>query len=274
MMTSASIAPVSRVLLMSILAAFLSVNAYAGDIRFAVQPILDEKAVRTAFEPLAEYLTKACGKKVDLKSSYDFADYWYKLKRGTEFNMVLDGPFYTDYLIQKQAFVPLAKVNGVVSHSLIALPSSGIFDPSDLVGKPVATLIPPAPAGLLLAKLFSNPARQPYIVATKSSEQALSLLMEGKVIAAMVPTPLAAQAMAQGKEITTVTTSPQIPHIAISVGPSVDAQTRAKITAALLDADKTPEGQAVLKKMGFVQGFEPASAELFRGYSKYLDQEW
>jgi len=261
-------------LVIATMAIAIPTTATAADINFGIQPILDQKKAREVFQPLADYLARATGKSVDLKTSYDFADYWLKLKQGNAYNLVLDGPFYTDYLIKDHKFVPLVKVPGVVSHSLVAAPTAAFFGPEDLVGKRVATLIPPAPAGLLLARMFPQPTRQPFIVPTKSSEEALAMVLAGKAEAAMVPTPLVAAAMAQGKELMTVTVSSQIPHITLSVGPGIDAATREKIRAALLAANQTSSGQAMLQAAGFREGFEPTQAELYVGYSEYLTQHW
>ncbi len=249
-------------------------TATAAEINFGVQPILDQKRAREVFQPLADYVGRATGKTVSLKTSYDFADYWLKMKQGDQYNLVLDGPFYTDYLIKEQKFVPLVKVPGVVSHSLVASPTAAFFGPQDLVGKCLATLIPPAPAGLLLARMFPQPTRQPFIVPTKSSEEALEMVLAGKAEAAMVPTPLVAAAMAQGKELMTVTVSAQIPHITLSASSAIDAATRDKIRAALLAATQTPQGQAMLQAAGFREGFEPTEAGLYVGYSEYLTQHW
>lgn len=249
-------------------------RATAADIRFAVQPILDVEATRKAYQPLADYLAQATGKSVELVTTYDYAEYWQRMKRGKEFNLVLDGPFYTDYRIKEQGHVPLVKVPGVVSYSLVTKSGEAILDPAELIGKKIATIIPPAPGGLLMQKWFPHPSRQPYIMPAKSSEQALDMVLKGQAVAAMIPTPLAAQAMGQGKEIATVITSPQTPHIAFTAGPDVDAATRDKIVRALLDAAKNPKGQEMLKKIGFPDGFEPTSADIYKGYSDYLQQQW
>lgn len=254
--------------------ALLPVRAAAADIRFVVQPILDVEATRKAYQPLADYIAQATGKSVELVTTYDFAEYWQRMKRGKEFNLVLDGPFYTDFRIKEQGHVPLVKVPGVVSYSLVTKSGEAILDPSELIGKKIATIIPPAPGGLLMQKWFPHPSRQPYIMPAKSSEQALDMLLKGQVMAAMIPTPLAAQAMGQGKEIATVATSPQTPHITLSAGPDIDAATRGKIVKALLDANKNPKGQEMLKKIGFAEGFEPTSPDVYRGYSDYLKQQW
>ena len=247
--------------------------AWGADINFTVQPIIDRAATQKAFQPLADYIAKSTGKSVEFKTSYDYADYWLAMKGGKAYNLILDAPFYTDWRVKNQGYIPLVKVPGMVSNSLIALSSAGIFDAGDLVGKRIASLIPPAPGGLLLARMFPIATRQPYIIPVRSSERALELLLLGKADAAMVPTPLAAQAMSQGKEISTVATSIQTPHIALSAAPSVDAATRDKIKQALLNADKTPAGQAMLKHIGF-DGFEATTAEVYNGYAKYLELDW
>lgn len=253
----------------------VEVNAVkVADIRFAVQPIMNPEATRAAYQPLADYLSKMTGKTIELVTSNDYLDYWVRMKSGREFNLVLDAPFYTDYRIQKQGHAPLVKVPGSISNSLVSLSSSGILDVSELVGKEVAIITPPSPTSLILQRLFPNASRQPLIVAVKSSEQAIEMVLNGKAQAALVPTPLAAQAMESGKDLYTIVTTDPIPHIAFTAGPEIDTDTRQKLTKALLEATQTPEGQEILKAIGFADGFEPASAELYLGYSKHLYEQW
>jgi phosphonate transport system substrate-binding protein len=256
-----------------LIAMMAAATARGADINFTVQPIIDRAATQKAYQPLADYIAKTSGKSVEFKTSYDYADYWLAMKVGKAYNLILDGPFYTDWRIKNQGYIPLVKVPGVVSYSLVCLSSAGILETSELVGKRIASLIPPAPGGLVMARMFPIATRQPYIIPVRSSERALELLLSGKADAAMVPTPLVAQAMSQGKEISTVATSDQTPHIALSAAPSIDAATRDKIKQALLNADKTPAGQAMLKHIGF-DGFEATTAEVYNGYAKYLEQDW
>lgn len=261
------------VLLFAALAAALSPSAQAADLRFVVQPIIDRDSTRKAFQPMADYLSAATGKSIVLVTAFDYADYWLSMKQGNNYDLVLDAPYYVDYRIKTQNHVPLAKVQGVVSYSLIARSSAAFLDTVELIGKKVASLTPPAPGGLVMGEMFPNPFRQPYVQPVKSSEEALELLLAGKVDAAMVPTPLAAQAMSQGKDVTTIATSKQTPHITLTAGPNVDPGTRDKITEALLNATKTAAGREMLKQIGF-PAFEPTSASLYDGYIKYLNQAW
>lgn len=265
--------PSMFVLVLALCTGLAAAPASAEEFRLVVQPIIDRDATRKAFAPLAEYLSKASGHTITLKTAYDYADFWLLMKNGSHYDLIFDAPFYVDYRIKYQKHVPLAKVPGLVSYSLVTLSSTGIFEPAELIGKKIATLTPPAPGGLVMFKMFPNPSRQPYIHPVRSAEDAMKLLLAGKVVAAMVPTPLAAQAMAQGKEISTVATTEQTPHMTITASPKIDEATRKKIAVALIDAAKTPEGRAMLQQIGF-EGFEPTTPALYHGYSKYLEQNW
>lgn len=247
---------------------------WATDIKLTVQPLQEQAAMLKAYAPLAEYLGKASRQPVELRVAFDFPDYWFRLKGGKEYNMVLDGPFYTDYLIQSQGFIPLVKIPGTVSFSLIARSGDGFLDAAELVGKKIATLTPPAPPALFLSRLFTNPTRQPKIIAARSNEAAVEMLKAGKVSAAMVPTPVAAKAMMENADIATVLTTDHIPHLALSVSPQIDAATRARIQKALVEAKNTPEGQALLKQLGFPEGFELATPDVYKGFSKELWEIW
>lgn len=245
----------------------------AAELNFIVQPVIDRDATAKAFQPLATYLSSTTGESVRLQTAYDYADCWFRMKGGSHYDLILDAPFYVDYRIKKQNHVPLVKVPGLVSYSLVALSSAGLLETAELVGKKIATLIPPAPGGLVMAKMFPHPSRQPYLVPVKSAEDALAALFKGQVAAALVPTPLAAQAMVAGREIAVIATSEQTPHMTLTAGPSVPKEVRDRIKQALLTANQTAAGRAMLQQIGF-EGFETTSAAVYDGYSKYLEQEW
>ena len=248
--------------------------APAAEIKFTVQPILDHDATHKAFQPLADYIALATGKTVDFSVAMDYADYWFRMKDGKRYNLILDAAHYVDFRIKNQGHIPLVKIPGMVSYSLITMSSEMILDKDELIGKKIATLIPPSPGGLILAEMFSHPMRQPYFVAVQSSDEAMELLLQGKVNAAFVPTPLAGKAMSEGKDIATVTTSPQTPHITLTAAPEIDLEIREQITKALLEAKKNKAGQEMLKAIGFPDGFESTSTEIYDGYSEILEQRW
>lgn len=243
--------------------------ATAATLDFAIQPILGEEETRQSFKPLADFIAKVTGDEVKIHTARDFPEYWVNQKKDNPYEIMMDNAFFTDYRNEKENWISIAKVPGLVSYTLIVSADNSVFDTNELVGKTVASLMPPAPSGIFLGQMFRNPLRQPSIVPTNSAEESLQLLLDGKVIAAIVPTPLVNKALQEGKDLVVVKTSVQIPHVAISVSPKVPEATRDKLRTALLEADKNDEGKAMLKKMGFTN-FEPADPSGYAGLMQYL----
>jgi len=244
----------------------------ADEIVLAVQPILSQEATRDAFQPLADYLTQVTGRKCVLQTRPNFLAYWSDTYKGT-YALVFDAAHFTDYRIKKLGFTVLAKIPDGVSFSLVANTTSAIIDPAELIGKTVATLGPPSIGAARLAEFYANPTRQPIVVEVESSEAGFEMLQKGQVVAAMLPTPLVAQEMSRGAGIDVVVQTKQIPHIAVSASPQIDATTRAKIRDALINAEKTPAGQAMLKGINFPR-FVPATPDIYAGQSEILSSTW
>jgi len=53
----------------------------------------------------------------------------------------------------------------------------------------------------------------------------------------------------------------------------VDVATRERMRGALVGADKTPEGRAMLKAIGF-ERFEAATPAVYNGQAKILQEYW
>lgn len=81
----------SRSLFVVVLALLAAAPAGADEFRLVVQPIIDRDATRKAFAPLAEYLSKASGHTITLKTAYDYADFWLLMKDGKHYDLIFDG---------------------------------------------------------------------------------------------------------------------------------------------------------------------------------------
>ena len=252
-----------------IVAACLLPAAAQADLDMTIHPVQGEEETRKMYQPLADYLSKITGQKVVIHTSRDFSEYWVTQKVDNPYEIIIDNAFFTDFRNEREGWVSLVKVPGLISYSLVATAENPVYEPAELVGKRIASLIPPAPSGIFLGQMFRNPLRQPAIVPTTSSKESLKMLLEGKVDAAIIPTPLANEAVANGEDLLIVKTSVQIPHDALSVSPKIDEAMREKITKALLEADKDKQGQAVLKSLN-ISGFEPADPSLYSGLMQYL----
>jgi len=244
-------------------------TATAATLDFAIQPILGEEETRKAFQPLADFIATVTGDEVVIHTARDFPEYWVNQKKNNPYEIMMDNAFFTDYRIEKAQWLSLAKIPGLVSYTLIVTSDNAVFEASELVGMRIASLMPPAPSGVFLGQMFRNPLRQPFIVPTNSADDSLKRLIAGDVIGAIVPTPLVNRALQDGADLVVVKTSVQIPHVAISVTPKMSEAKRNKIRKALLEADKTEAGKAMLKKLGFTN-FEAADPSLYSGLMQYL----
>ncbi len=278
-MIPSSLNVLQRVRLACILAAILGLAPATGranaeePLVLIIQPILSAERTRQAFQPLADYLGRVTGRPCEIRTLPNFLAYWEVIRRNRGYHLVLDAAHFTDYRVQKLSFRVLAKIPDTVSYSLIVHESNPVFDPIELTGRTIASLGPPSIGAARLNSLFPNPSRQPIIVEVESAEEAMDLLLKHNVQAAVLPTPLVSQQMAQGGGIYVVTTTEPIPHIALSAAPTVDAALVERIRTALLNADKTEEGRAMLKAINFPK-FDPATPQMYAGHSNILKEYW
>lgn len=239
----------------------------------AVQPVLGEAQTREAFRGLAEFVGKVNGKTCVVRTQPNFMAYWEAVRKGDEYDFVLDAAHFTDYRIKKLGYTVLAKIPDSVSYTLVVRDDNPIIDPMELVAKRVATLGIPSIGAARLNAMFPNPVRQPFIVEVDSAEKGMEMLLQGKVVAAILPTPIVSQQMSTGGGVSVVTTTEPIPHIALSAAPSVDPGVRERLRQALLEAERTPSGQAMLKSIGF-ERFVAATPALYHDQARVLQEYW
>ena len=101
----------------------------------------------------------------------------------------------------------------------------------------------------------------------------MKMLLDGKVFAAILPTPVVSQYMTNQAPIAVVSTTEPIPHIAVSASKKLDADTRKAIREALIDASKTKEGREMLQQIGFPK-FDPADTGIYQGQARILKEYW
>jgi ABC-type phosphate/phosphonate transport system substrate-binding protein len=245
----------------------------ADDLVLAVQPILDEAQTRKVFQPLCDYLGKATGNRCSLYTATHFYPYWEVVRHGKDFNLALDAAHFTDYRVRKLNFEVLAKIPDTVSYTLVTRNTELVVEPAELVGKRVATLGIPSIGAVRLNAMFPNPSRQPLAVEVADAEQGLRQLLDGQVYAAILPTPIVSQRMAQGAPLAVVLTTDPIPHIALSAAPSLSATTRRMLREALSNAHLNEAGKAMLKQIGF-ERFDPASSAIYADQGRVLREYW
>ncbi len=241
--------------------------ARAETYTFVVQPILPPAQTRAAFQPLADYLSRATGQQIRLVTAVNFLAYWARMKRG-DYDLILDAAHFTDWRVKNMDYVVLAKIPDTVSYSLVTGEDTLVLEPTELIGKTVATIGSPSLGAVRLSQLFPNPLRQPVAVEVDNSRQAIDAVLKGRAVAAIVPSPLVG-----AFPLNVVTTTDPVPHIAMSASPDVPEPVRKAIRKALVEADRTPAGQAMLKAINFPR-FVPADAKVYDGYARLLEGVW
>lgn len=241
----------------------------AAELNLYVQPISSVTETERAFKPLADYLSEKIGYTINIKTEANFLTYWERMRRGKEFDLVLDAAHFTDYRDSQQGYEVLAKVPDTVSFSLVTNGKLLLFDASELIGKTVMSAPSPSLAGVRMAEIYANPLRQPKLMQADNFEQALDMLHKGQIQAALVPTPL----VNGDTSVNTVMTTQAVPHMAFSASPRVDAKTKQAIRQALLNADKDQQGQVMLKKMHYAR-FQAANNAMYAGYADLLEGVW
>lgn len=249
--------------------ATLSPWALADGLNLFVQPIASVAKTEQAFKPLADYLSRKLGTPVTVHTESSFLAYWERMRRVEEFDLVLDAAHFTDYRVKHYDYQVLAKVPDTVSFSLVTSQDLLALDASDLIGLTIATAASPSLGGVRMAELYPNPMRQPKLVSVDNFQTALDKLHSNAVRAALVPTPM----VRNDNNVNTVLTTKPVPHMALSASPRLDSNTRDTVRRALLDAQKTPEGQAMLTALNYSQ-FQPANNRMYNGYAKLLAGVW
>ena len=239
----------------------------------AIQPVQREDTTHEVYQPLADYIGKVTGKKCVLLTHNSFFSYWYTIHQGKGYDLALDEAHFTDYRLQKLGYSVLVKAPDMVTYSLIMLSKKVVINPNQLVGRRIATLGIPSVGAARLNAIFPNPSRQPITMEVNSAEQGMQLLLDGKIAAAILPTPFVNQQKTLGVDVRAVLLTEPIPNIALSAGTSMSADMREVLRKALLDADKNDEGRKMLRAMG-MEKFEPATAAVYTGQSRILVEYW
>jgi len=242
---------------------------FSQELKFAIQPILSAEKTKKVYAPLAEYLTKKIGITIKIVTASNWMSYWETMKKGKEYDIILDAAHFTDFRIKRLGYTVLAKIPNTVSYTLVTNDDDLVLDPKELTGKQIATPGSPSLGGIRLAEMFPNPIRQPIFIETPDSIEAIEKVLKGDVQAAIVPTPL----LNKYRDLNPVITTAQVPHIAISVSSRVSKETRAAIKNALIFATDSKEGVEMLDAIQFPE-FVNASPTTYAGQGKLLQGVW
>ena len=253
--------------------AFGSARAEVGELVLGIAPLLGETETRAQFQPLCDYLAAVARLPCRVGTRPNFITYWETIRQGKDFNLILDEAHFTDYRAQKMRFTVLAKIPDTVSYSLILPHAAKLYDPARLAGRRIATLGIPSMGAAQLNGLFTKPSKQPILVEVDNAAAGFALLRDGKVAAAILPTPLVRNEIMRGAPFRVLLSTAPLPHMGFSSAPDIGPELRQRLRQALLDAHKSDAGRAMLARIG-LERFDPANATVYSGQGRILKEYW
>lgn len=155
-------------------------------ITFSTAPTQSITKTRELYGPLAEYMSQASGKKVELVPARNFLEYTSKMRK-REYDIIFDGPHFVAWRMQHIKHIPIARLPGELVFMAAVKDGGVITGRKQLIGKKVCAVNSPNLATLMLLDALPNPLRQPVIVSRRSFKDAMSCLKEGKGVAAFLP---------------------------------------------------------------------------------------
>lgn len=248
-------------------------RAEVNELVLGIAPLQGETETRAQFQPLCSYLASATRLPCRISTRPNFLSYWEMMRRGKEYNLILDEAHFTDYRAQKMGYVVLAKIPNTVTYSLIVPRATKLDDPARLAGRRIATLGIPSMGAAQLNGLFTKPSKQPIPVEVDSAADGFALLREGKVTAAILPTPLVREEIVRGAPFRALLSTAPLPHMGFSAAPDINPELRQVLRQALLNAHKTDTGRAMLAHIG-LERFDPANATVYAGQGRILKEYW
>ncbi len=232
-----------------------------------------EIAAKEMYAPIAEYLSRATGKKVVFQYSRDWLSYQTEMKKGS-YDIVFDGPHLNGWRAAKLQHNTLAKAPGEHVFVVAALKhDEKISEVRQLAGRRVCSMNPPNLGALTLLNEFSNPARQPVITHIDGWEEIYKGLIDGRCQAAVLPLKNL-QKYDRGAVTKILHRGPVFPNQAFSAGPRVTREDQAKLARALTAAESSAVTAKLREAYAIEGGFVPAKKEEYVGMAGILKDSW
>ena len=224
------------------------------------------------YEPIATLLSRAVGKPVVPRYIDNWLTYQKEMKADAH-DIVFDAPAFIGWRVAKFGHVPLAKLRGELTFSVIVNKDDPqVQQMKDLAGRAVCAFPPPNMATLFFQDQFNNPARQPRVVHIDNFKDAFQGLLARRCQAAVIPAVMVQKLDPRG--ITRVIhQSGRYPNPGFAASPRIPQELREKIAAALL----SPEGAAATAVLRAGFGNAPlskADAHDYDGLGLLLRDIW
>lgn len=239
---------------------------------FTAPPRESPEAGMEIYQPVADYLSKAIGKKVVYKHAGTWGVYRTEMVKGG-YDIVFDGPHFNSYRMEKLSHNVLAKIPERHEFAMIVRKENNIANLSQMAGRTFCAHAPPNLGTLVLLSQFDNPARQPVILSTNGWDNIYEGVMSGKCVGGVIPM-LNLKKLDRAGNSKVIFKTQALPNQAFSAGPRVSQEDQAKLAQALVSPDATAPTAKLRTAYKVGDSFAPASNQEYMGLAVYLRNEW
>ncbi|WP_096361531.1 phosphate/phosphite/phosphonate ABC transporter substrate-binding protein [Sulfuricaulis limicola] len=239
---------------------------------FTAPPRETPEAGIEIYQPVADYLSQAIGKKVRYKHPGTWGVYRTEMLKGS-YDIIFDGPHFNSYRLEKLSHNILVKIPERHEFAVIVRKDKPFQNLSQMAGRSFCTHAPPNLGTLVLLSQFDNPSRQPVIISTNGWENIYNGVASGKCAGGVLP-------MANLKKVDKANIAKVIfktaamPNQAFSAGPRVSLEDQMKLAQALASPDAAVPTEKLRTAYKVGDGFALANNQEYQGLAVYLRNEW
>lgn len=239
---------------------------------FTAPPRETPEAGIEIYQPVADYLSHAIGKKVRYKHPGTWGVYRTEMLKGS-YDIIFDGPHFNSYRMEKLSHNILVKIPERHEFVVIVRKDKSFQNLSQMAGRSFCTHAPPNLGTLVLLSQFDNPSRQPVIISTNGWENIYNGVASGKCAGGVLP-------MANLKKVDkaniarVIFKTAAMPNQAFSAGPRVSLEDQMKLAQALASPDAAVPTEKLRAAYKVGDGFALANNQEYQGLAVYLRNEW
>jgi phosphonate transport system substrate-binding protein len=236
-------------------------NPAPDSYRLGIFPYMAPRKIVELFGPISTNMESTLKHPVKLESTTSFQDYRHLLEE-QKLDIAMIQPFDYPKVVDEYGYLPLARQDEPLITRFMVREDSKYHSLKDLQGTTIA--LPPEPsanARMSIRALYDNkliPGRDITVTNFKSHDDCLQQVWIGEASACGTSSsPLLVFEKRMQAKLRSIYDTPLIPHVLFVIHPRVPAESRAKLLQLITGWNKTDDGQAMMKALGF-PGFVPA----------------
>jgi ABC-type phosphate/phosphonate transport system substrate-binding protein len=225
------------------------------------------------YKPIADYLSQVTGKRIVYRHPGTWGVYRTEMLNGA-YDIVLDGPHFVDYRVQKLQHNLLVKMPEVHEFVVITHKDERVTNVAELAGKTFCSEPPPNLGALVALAQFNDPSRQPMVVPTKGWKGIYDGVAEKRCVGGVLPLANLKKFDTEGAVAKILFKSNGMPNQAFTAGPRVTPEDQTKIIAAMTAPEAAGPTEKLRARFNVGERFVTTSNAEYAGIGQYLKNEF